>query len=316
MTLKSIFCLKFREATPPVGEDITVPNWFWGAAQQLASVRHTKESKTPKSPKPPKVKTEKPAHDHVHKSTHPTLAEACARFKMCSPKKECISGSTNTANLVKSKESKLKIDGVRFLEATKPAETQTMFRVVLLEEGLGNLHDAYYYTREALESAVSVFNGLKIFADHPSLEEEEIRPERSTRDILGHYENVSVEDGDAGRAWLCGDLNLLPSDDCGWARGLMVRAIENAKKFPDTPFIGLSINAGGAATKTPIDDVIASAPDGAKEKLTQAKDQGIDTVKVVQQITRGTSCDLVTEAGAGGKILNIIGDEDGEEKAG
>ncbi len=121
------------------------------------------------------------------------------------------------------------------------------------------------------------------------------------------------------RMWplrLCGDLNLLPSDDCEWARGLMVRAIENAKKFPDTPFIGLSINAGGAATKTPIDDVIASAPDGAKEKLTQAKDNGIDTVKVVQQITRGTSCDLVTEAGAGGKIINIIGDTDGEEKAG
>lgn len=296
MTLKSIFYLREAQGSPA---GITANNWFWGSAQALIASRKAKES--------------------AGKSAHPILAEACARVlgqKAPAPK-ECISGSTNTANLVKSKESKIKFQALRFMESAAVAESPTTFRVVLLEEGLGNFSDAFYYTRDALESAVSIFNGLKIFADHPSLEEEEIRPERSTRDILGHYENVSVEDGDAGRAWLCGDVNIMPSTDCAWARGLMVRAIENAKKFPDKPFIGLSINAGGAAEKTPIEDVIKIAPDGAKEKLNEAKENGIEDVRVVQKITRGTSCDLVTEAGAGGKILNIIGDEkDGEEKAG
>lgn len=320
MTLRSIFYL--REAQHRE-QAVHVQNWFWGAAASLAGIRHLKNAaatpKVPKSPKRDKRKDDKAAHGILHKSTHPLLAESCARVlgKKKMTGKECISSTTNTANLAKSKESKLKFHAVKFLEAAKAVALPNTFRVVLLEEGLGNLNDVYYYTREALESAAPVFDGLKIFADHPSLEEEEIRPERSTRDILGHYENVSVQDGDEGRAWLCGDLSIMPSVDCEWARDLMIRAVENAKKFPDKPFIGLSINAGGEATKTPIDDVIKIAPDGAKEKLNEAKDNGIDLVKVVNAITRGTSCDLVTEAGAGGKILNIIGDEnDGEEKAG
>ncbi len=332
MTLKSIFCLnRFRETDGSPGADsdktsgIDVKNWFWAAAQKIGGPRRnvkqsSKAPKVPKSPKPKQPKAPRPAHTKTHSSTHPMLAEACSRVlgrSKALSRKECVSGSTNSANLVKSKESKIQFEVHRFLESSKQVSDPTVFRVVLLEEGLGNLHDAYYYTREALESAVPVFTGLKIYADHPSLEEEEIRPERSTRDILGHYENLSVEDGDQGRAWLCGDLNIMETADCEWARGLMVRAIENAKKFPDMPFIGLSINAGGDAEKTPIDDVIKDAPDGAKEKLIEAKDSGIDLVKVVQKISRGTSCDLVTEAGAGGKIHNIIGEnQDGKEKAG
>ena len=231
-----------KESAGPEKEDIKVSNWFYGAANRLARVSSTggpisyesKTPKAPKSPKTPKPKVSKPAHTKIHHPAHPILAEACARVlgRTNSKPKECISSTTNTANLVKSKETNLKISAVKFLEASASRiENTTKFRVVLLEEGLGNLNDAYYYTRDALDSAVDIFNGLKIFADHPSLEEEEIRPERSTRDILGHYENVSVEDGDQGRAWLCGDVNIMDTEDCEWARGLMVRAIENAKKY-------------------------------------------------------------------------------------
>ncbi len=325
--LRSIFCLNLREANDL--EDIKVKNWFWGAAGRIghaADKGQPEEKGAPKgkpAPKPkpmPKPKAGKPAHTKLHQPTHQILAEACQRILggyVPRGTKECISSSTNTANLVKSSQKESIKLRARFLEYSGPAtQERTKYGVVLIEEGLGNLTDVYYYTREALESAVEVFNGMKIYADHPTLEDEEIRPERSARDILGHYENLNVREGANGCAQLCGDLDVLDCVDYEWARALMARAIENVAKFPDKPFIGLSINASGDAQKTGIDDVIASAPDGAKAKLEEAKATGIDLVKVVHKIKSAVSCDLVTEAGAGGKILNIIGDTNGQEEAG
>ncbi len=287
MTLRSIFCLSLREAKAE--EDVRTPYWFWGAANRLSRISADKR-----------------------------VAEACSKVLGGSiPRgtRECISGSTNTANLVKQS-ADFKFSTARFLEADKPRTSSTKYRVVLIEEGLGNFGDAFYYTREALQTGVDVFNGLKIMADHPSADEEKVRPERTTRDILGHYENLALEEGANGCAWLCADVDILPSADCDWARSRMERAIENATKFPDKPFIGLSINAAGDAEKRNIDEVIAMAPEGAKAKLIEAKDNGIDLVKVVHKINHAVSCDLVTEAGAGGKIHNNIGETDGEEKAG
>lgn len=287
MTLKSIFCLESWQRPKR--------DWFVESAGRLREAAPKRSA----------------------------IAEACARVLggyVPRGTKECISGTTNTANLVKQRESgEMRVGASKFLESYSPQAltSQTRFRVVLLEEGLGNFSDAYYYTRQALESAASVFTGLKIMADHPSIIEEQTRPERSTRDILGHYENLRIENGDGGRAWLVGDVSILPSDDCAWARARMYRAIENAHKFPDKPFIGLSINASGDSSKSSIDDVIAIAPNGARAKLIEAKDKGIELVKVVHLITSATSCDLVTEAGAGGKILNTIGDSiDVETQAG
>lgn len=182
----------------------------------------------------------------------------------------------------------------------------TKFKVVLLQEGLGNFGDAYYYNREALESAIPVFTGAKVYADHPSSAEEETRPERSVRDVLGHFENIQVETDKDDRAMLTGEVCILPDKPYEWARGLMRHAVDHAKKFPDKDFIGLSINASGDSSETPIDDVMKQAPSGAKPKLVEAKEQGIDTVRVVSKIKSAVSCDLVTEAGAGGKILNLI----------
>ena len=39
------------------------------------------------------------------------------------------------------------------------------------------------------------------------------------------------------------------------------------------------------------------APASAKAKLAEAKENGIESVKVVRQIKSAVSCDLVTEAG-------------------
>ena len=277
------------------------------------------KSKVTRQPKPAKPHKGKPVHAKLHANPHPILAECCGKVLGKTIKqREADSGSMVPLMTVKGtkKESTFKIMSSRFREAKVQDKTPTKFRVVLLEEGMGNSHDVYYYTKEALESAVDIFTGLKIMADHPTAEEENIRPERSTRDILGHYENLAVEEGDNGQHWLCGDVDILPSEDCAWARARMVRAIENAEKFPGRDFIGLSINASGPSEKTPIQDVIDIAPEGAKPKLIEAQNNGVEIVKLVKQINRAVSCDLVTEAGAGGKILNIIEEKNDGQKAG
>jgi len=111
---------------------------------------------------------------------------------------------------------------------------------------------------------------------------------------------------DGGCTVLTSTLDVLNVPKTELQRAQMARAVENKQKFPEKEFIGLSINAGGDSEEKSIDDVMAMAPEGAKPKLQEAKEQGIDTVRVVSLITSVVSCDLVTAAGAGGKILNII----------
>ena len=64
-------------------------------------------------------------------------------------------------------------------------------------------------------------------------------------------------------------------------------------------------NAFGEAEEKPIGDVMKMAPQGAKPKLAEVLEMGFDSVRVVDNIEDAISCDLVTEAGAGGKVINI-----------
>lgn len=189
----------------------------------------------------------------------------------------------------------------------------TKYSVVLIKEGMGNLKDAFYYHRDALMSAVPVFEGKKIYADHPTLVEEQIRPERSVRDVLGHFENVRLEETD-GQAMLCADVVTMPDEPYRWARALMRHAVEYSSKYPDKEFVGLSINASGDASPMSIDKLLESGvPESAKLKLLKAKAEGIETIKLVTKLDAAVSCDLVTEAGAGGMILEMI---EGEKSMG
>jgi hypothetical protein len=189
----------------------------------------------------------------------------------------------------------------------------TKYSVVLIKEGMGNLKDAFYYHRDALMSAVPVFEGKKIYADHPTLVEEQIRPERSVRDVLGHFENVRLEETD-GQAMLCADVVTMPDEPYRWARALMRHAVEYSSKYPDKEFVGLSINASGDASPMSIDKLIENGvPESAKLKLLKAQAEGIETIKLVTRLDAAVSCDLVTEAGAGGMILEMI---EGEKSMG
>lgn len=218
-----------------------------------------------------------------------------------------------TSSLVQlTRESNFNFTSFKFLEndastGADPALPVNRFKTILLTEGMGNLKDCYYYSKQALETAVPLFEGKKIYADHPSKLDEQVRPERSVRDILGHFENVHLEVNKDGQSILVGDVVIPMDEPFLWARSLMGHAVTYAKKYPDKDLVGLSINAGGDAEDVGIDQLIEmGVPDGSLPKLLKAKEEGNENVKIVTVIAEATSCDLVTEAGAGGKILALL----------
>jgi hypothetical protein len=227
---------------------------------------------------------------------------------------EADSGSSNVAAL-RTQESKLvekakpmKIQS-SFKEATQDIFKTHKYQVILIREGLGNFGDCFYYTRESLQEAASskIFEGAQCFADHPTEIEEQVRPERSTRDIIGYFEDVHFEETE-GVGSLMGTLVVSNAVSLDWALALLTNSLEYAKKFKETDFVGLSINASGEANAIPLEDFLKSGgvPESAKPKLMQAQAQGISEIKVVSELKEAISCDLVTKAGAGGKILKML----------
>jgi len=316
MTLLSIFYPKFREASKPsatvndpIDGGFKTKYWFWGAAGKIASALDKKQPAH-------KTAADKILGRHLEKAKGVKPVKAAKAAKIELPKTgekkhakahQADSASTNPVITTgKKKETAIQFTTHSFREAAAVKQgVPSVFDVVLIEEGLGNFGDAFYYTKEAIESAAALFEGEKCFCDHPKQSEEEDRPERTTRDILGHFENCEAEPGDGGRTVLSASLDVLNVPKTELQRAQMVRAVQNREKF-NKEFVGLSINAGGDSEEQTIEAVMASAPDGAKPKLQEAMDKGIETVRVVSRITSVVSCDLVTKAGAGGKILTII----------
>jgi hypothetical protein len=306
MTLWSTFCRRLIEAKRarehggvPNAPAKVVPNtsssgftWFFDAAAVLNAKR--KEAKKSKS-----TIGNFSASKVYERHLESTKREADSASSFSQVTRE----SSSIPVTIKLNTSKLREASRESLGTEDDGHNK--FDVVMLVEGLGNFGDAHYYHRTALESAIPLLTGAKIYADHPSALEEETRPERSTRDVLGHYEDLDVDGGDESQAAkLCAVVDIMSSEQ--WALARMQRAIENAKKFPDKNFVGLSINATGDAEDTPIEEVLSWAPEDAKPKLLEAQQNGIDSVKVVRKLTSAVSCDFVTEAGAGGKINNSI----------
>lgn len=112
--------------------------------------------------------------------------------------------------------------------------------------------------------------GTKMYADHPTKAESVDRPERSIRDIVATLESDAVyeESGPVGPG-LYADISVMPD----WQARIEALASH----------IGVSIRTPGKSRKTKEGTVI--------ESLVR---------------TPFTSVDFVTEAGAGGKILNEL----------
>jgi len=209
--------------------------------------------------------------------------------------------------------------GIKFIGRLKEANSADMgnlpasrFEVVLLQEGLGNLNDCYYYTKEALESCPPLFEGKKLFIDHPDLMEEKTRPERSVRDVAGWFENLRTDVDQDGRTMLVGEAVLSQSPDVYPYRVRMTESIAFTKTHPGQDFVALSINASGDFDTIPIEALMQEdIPASCLPKIQEAIAQGISVVRPVRKMTSATSCDLVTEAGAGGKIAQLLEQERG-----
>jgi len=141
-------------------------------------------------------------------------------------------------------------------------------RITVIRPGF-NTSQTRYYPAEMLARDFKVFEGVKMYADHPSVSEEKDRPERSIRDWIGTLINVAVaENGD-----IVGTAKIVEP----WMQEKL--ALLRDKGMLDQ--LGVSINAIGTATEAKID--------------------GVKT-KVVERFLRARSVDFVTEAGAGGGV--------------
>lgn len=311
-----------KEAGPKDQPGVHKKFWFYGCEAFSPSVQPPTAS--PQAPAPVEPVKHEPSIDEevarliidnpgITGATMVNLLKAKG-FKIVDDKQIEADGLSTALAVTRdgAKESSPIKDGflnARFLESARDNGVGPVrFKVALIQEGLGNLRDAFYYTREAIESGVLAFEGKKCYADHPSRSEESDRPERSVRDIIGHFENVHVEEGDQGQSMLCADLVMLPDPPFEWARSLVRHAIGYSSTHPDKEFVGLSINAAGDAESVQADRFVKEAkiPDGALPKLKQAMQDGLTQVRVVSAIRDAVSTDLVTEPGARGKVLEIL----------
>lgn len=125
-----------------------------------------------------------------------------------------------------------------------------------------------YYPADVLrrDGATAFPAGTHVYLDHPSTSEEQDRPERSVKDLAGTLvEDARFEDGPEGSG-LFARVQFLPH---------VKDLIQSIAKH-----VGLSIRAAGEIEETP-------------------------TGRVVQSIKHGLSVDVVTRAGAGGRLINM-----------
>lgn len=150
------------------------------------------------------------------------------------------------------------------LLARNPAETKGIWRVRLIEADVQGSSGFYPADVIRRDGPGAFPAGTHVYYDHPSSSEEDDRPERSVKDIAGYIlDTPSYENGPDGHG-------LFSRIQFTEAAKNHVRDIAHV--------IGLSIRAAGEIEET---------------------EQG----RIVRSIREGLSVDLVTRAGAGGRLV-------------
>ena len=161
-------------------------------------------------------------------------------------------------------------------------------RVILIRAGAGNAADKHYYTPECLEEAVEshVFEAVQNYIDHPSKLEDQIIPERMVEKLGGWFCDVEMAqcENEQGVTVPCIEATFVPEPGNELVMNKLRAAQAYAKQFEGRPYIGFSINAAGVGAAAEID--------GRQYNR-------------VDRITEVISVDLVTRAGAGGKLLKL-----------
>lgn len=170
------------------------------------------------------------------------------------------------------------LNGIQIHEASGAIDTlradqpdgRHILDVTLIRSGKSKMGNVY--PSDVLRESTHLFEGVAAFADHSN---DDRRPERSVRDIVGYYKNVHhLAEGENGR--LTGELHLLPGTDWLWT------LMQETQRHPS--ICGLSIDAYASCKES---------------------DEG----RQVAEFRRVNSVDVVTRASAGGTIDHIIASE-------
>ena len=140
--------------------------------------------------------------------------------------------------------------------------------VIVIKAGF-NEDDSRYYPEEVLKRDYKIFEGMKMYADHPTDEEEKARPERSIKDWVATLTEVTCDESGT----VTGVAEIVEP----W----LMQKLASLRDKEMLSEMGISINAVGSASKATID---------GKETL------------VIEKLVACRSVDFVTEPGAGGVV--------------
>ena len=204
-----------------------------------------------------------------HKVTIPKEALASVKRKIRAAYRLLEVEEDDIPKWVRESESRSLLMNFTSLEEAT-LDTKGIARIVVIAPGFGNPVDNHYYPAETLARDYPIFEGVKMYADHQTEEEEKERPEGSIRQWVASLKNVTFEEG----VGIVGDAVIIEP----WLQQKLA-ALRDKKLLSE---MGISIRAAGIGTKDKID--------------------GKET-NVVDRITQVRSVDFVTEAGAGGGVL-------------
>jgi len=140
--------------------------------------------------------------------------------------------------------------------------------VVVIKAGF-NATSERYYPSEMLKRDYKVFEGMKMYADHPTEQEDKDRPERSIRDWVATLTEVACDESGT----VTGVAEIVEP----W----LMQKLASLRDKEMLSEMGISINAVGSASKATVD---------GKETL------------VIEKLVACKSVDFVTEPGAGGVV--------------
>ncbi len=140
--------------------------------------------------------------------------------------------------------------------------------VIVIQAGF-NADKSRYYPKEMLQRDYGIFEGLKMYADHPTESEERERPERSIREWVATLKDVTCDESGT----VTGVAEIIEP----W----LMQKLASLREKEMLSEMGISINAAGTASKATID--------------------GVETLSI-EKLERANSVDFVTEPGAGGIV--------------
>ncbi len=157
---------------------------------------------------------------------------------------------------------------LNFIPLTEATFDKGRATVIVIKAGFNATEDRYY-PAEMLKRDYKVFEGQKMYADHPTEAEDEARPERSIKDWVATLVEVVCDEN--------GTVTGIAEIVEPW----LMQKLASLREKEMLSEMGISINAVGSASKGKID--------------------GKDTL-IIEKLVAARSVDFVTEPGAGGIV--------------